>query len=162
MSRPPRLAPPNYVGVKQHFLTICTEKRYPFFLEAAVVSLVCEQILRAATEQQFEITAYCFMPDHLHALVTGREERSDLCRFVGLAKQRSGFTFGRTNPRRLWQEGYYDRILRSDESLFDVVRYVVTNPLRAGLVERLVDYPFWGSAVYAREEIVDFISRERR
>ncbi|MNN82247.1 hypothetical protein D3C81_1991650 [compost metagenome] len=43
----------------------------------------------------------------------------------------------------LWQQGYHDRALRRDEDLVKLARYVVANPLRAGLVEKLGDYPLW-------------------
>ncbi|MNL58136.1 hypothetical protein D3C87_1817490 [compost metagenome] len=50
-----------------------------------------------------------------------------------------------TSGRRgsLWQQGYHDRALRRDEDLVKLARYVVANPLRAGLVEKLGDYPLW-------------------
>jgi hypothetical protein len=44
---------------------------------------------------------------------------------------------------RLWQKGYHDRALRRDEDLQQAARYIVANPLRAGLVKRLGDYPLW-------------------
>ncbi len=43
----------------------------------------------------------------------------------------------------LWQKGFHDRALRREEDLVTVARYVVANPLRAGLVEKLGDYPLW-------------------
>lgn len=51
----------------------------------------------------------------------------------------------------LWQPGYYDHLIRDDENLRDAARYIVANPLRAGLVERLGDYPLW-DAVWIGEE----------
>jgi hypothetical protein len=46
--------------------------------------------------------------------------------------------------RFLWQEGYYERIVRNDESTLVVIRYVLENPVRAGLVARYQDYRFLG------------------
>ncbi|BAU72594.1 Transposase [Metapseudomonas furukawaii] len=51
----------------------------------------------------------------------------------------------RNRSGRLWQKGFHDHALRSDEDVKTVARYVVANPLRAGLVERLADYPFWNA-----------------
>ncbi|VVN18047.1 hypothetical protein PS645_04155 [Pseudomonas fluorescens] len=45
--------------------------------------------------------------------------------------------------QRLWQRGYYDRALRRDEDIKDAARYIVMNPLRAGLAKRLGEYPLW-------------------
>jgi len=44
---------------------------------------------------------------------------------------------------RLWQPGFHDRALRREQDLQPLARYIVANPLRAGLVKRLGDYPLW-------------------
>lgn len=44
---------------------------------------------------------------------------------------------------RVWQRGFHDRALRQEEDLIATARYVVANPLRAGLVDRIGDYPWW-------------------
>jgi hypothetical protein len=38
------------------------------------------------------------------------------------------------------------------------VRYIINNPVRAGLVADVRDYPFWGSSVYSREALLEYIS----
>jgi putative transposase len=43
----------------------------------------------------------------------------------------------------LWQDGYYDRALRKEEDLQQIARYIVANPLRAKLVNKIGDYPLW-------------------
>ena len=60
-----------YTGKHHYFLTFCTNQRSPVFVEEAHVALVRTQILRAACEQRFEMTAYCFMPDHAHLIIGG-------------------------------------------------------------------------------------------
>lgn len=102
------------------------------------------------------------MPDHVHAVVEGTEKRSDLQRFVRLAKQRSGYLFVRATGEPLWQTSYFDRALRRDEVLADVVRYVIGNPVRAGLVARPADYPHWDSGVWTRDQILDFVGGDPR
>jgi len=43
----------------------------------------------------------------------------------------------------LWQKSFYDHALRKEEDVRDVVRYIVANPMRAGLVKNVGDYPLW-------------------
>ena len=44
---------------------------------------------------------------------------------------------------QLWQRGFYDRSLaRTDETLTDVARYILDNPVREGLVQRAQDWPY--------------------
>ncbi len=42
----------------------------------------------------------------------------------------------------LWQKGLFDRALRREEDLKAMARYIVANPLRAGLVEHIGQYPY--------------------
>jgi len=86
-------------------------------------------------------------------LAEGTTLGSDLRRFVSSFKQNSGFTFSRERAARLWQNGYYDRVLRDDEATLTVVRYILENPVRAGLVARVSDYPYLGSDRYSLEEL---------
>lgn len=43
----------------------------------------------------------------------------------------------------IWQRGYHDRALRTEEDVQDAARYIAANPLRASLVRHLGDYPHW-------------------
>ncbi len=49
----------------------------------------------------------------------------------------------RSSMASLWAPGFHDHSLRHEESLVDCARYIVLNPVRAGLVRRCGDYPFW-------------------
>ena len=95
------------------------------------------------------------MPDHAHLLIEGMTDAADLQRFVKRAKQRSGQAYAHHAHRRLWQEGYYDRVLRAEEDSRAIARYVIENPVRAGLVDRPGLYPHLGSDVWPVEELLD-------
>jgi putative transposase len=95
------------------------------------------------------------MPDHGHFLVEGLEDRSDFKRFCKLAKQRSGSAHARARGGPLWQEGYYDRILRKNEDLRVLARYLMNNPVRAGLVASPIDYPYLGSDRWTLRDLMD-------
>ena len=78
-------------------------------------------------------------------MISSRALDADLPRFISAFKQQTGFQFVRQHRARLWQDGYYDRVLRSDEDTLDVVRYILDNPVRAGLVALFDRYPYSGS-----------------
>jgi putative transposase len=118
-------------------------------------------LLLAAEELRFDIPAYCFMPDHLHVLAEGRSTDSDLARFIARFKQNAGFWHSQAGRGRLWQDGYYDRILRDDEQTIVVARYILDNPVRAGLVARFDEYPHSGSTKYTMSELADAIQSLR-
>jgi REP-associated tyrosine transposase len=118
------------------------------------VDLVLQQFLRAATRERVDILAYCFMPDHVHLVVQGRTEDSDICKFVSLAKQFSGFRYRSETGLLLWQPSCFDRVLRTCDNLTTAIRYLAENPIRAGLAARVNEYPFVGSAVMTRDQFL--------
>ena len=146
--RPHRLRAVPYVGLQRYFLTTCTAFRRPLFRSANVVQAILLQIRKTSELLDVALIAYCFMPDHLHLLVAAASENTDITTFVKRFKQLAGFTYKKTHGQPLWQPGYHDRILRDDEASVAVARYVLENPVRAGLVCKIGEYPFAGSDVY--------------
>src|SRR5262245_25056730 len=138
MSRPSRLSRHSYVGRAVYFLTFCTYTRLKAFVDADVVASTLEQFRRTAAIEQFAILAYCVMPDHVHLLVRGLATTSNLKSFAKMAKQRSGGIYRRRGGVRLWQEGYFERLLRDEDEAGAIAQYLRENPIRAGLGE---DYP---------------------
>ena len=152
----------DYKGFHRYFLTFCTHERVHYFARAESVHIVLSQILRTRTSQGFTLTAYCFMPDHLHLLLEGVRPEADLKAFVSRAKQSSGYHFKRETGHRLWQRYGYERVLRAEETTLEVIRYIIENPMRAGLTQDAAAYPFWGSEVYTREELIDYVQQGER
>ena len=152
--RPGRHPAFPYIGIHRYFLTFCTHSRRRVFEDPDAVHLVRAHFVQAAAREQFGILAYCFMPDHVHLLAEGLHDASDLRRYARDAKQRSGFEHSRLSGHRLWQDGYYDHVLRDDESSLAVARYILENPIRAGLVDRIDEYPHSGSEVYSMKELL--------
>ena len=134
-----RYAEPNQI----YLLTTNTLGREPIFADFVLGRLVVHQFRRAQDLGLAKSLAWVVMPDHFHWLVElencslrklMRQTKSLITRDVNLASSRGG---------PLWQQGYHDRALRREEDLVKLARYVVANPLRAGLVEKLGDYPLW-------------------
>ena len=100
------------------------------------------------------------MPDHLHLMVEGSSADARLTEFVRMFKQRSAFHWKRTFGGELWQRSYFDRVLRSEESTIVVARYVLANPLRAGMVVKVEDYRFLGSLRMSIQELFYSVSTD--
>jgi putative transposase len=156
--RPRHLETFDYLGLHRYFLTFCTHSRRALFNEPRLVDLVLSQMLRAARDEQFAVVAYCFMPDHVHLLVEGQADTSDCLRFIKGAKQYSGYHYSKIIGDRLWQRYGFERVLRNDEATLAVAKYTLENPLRAGVVNRVEDYPFVGSATHTLQEILAWVA----
>lgn len=88
--------------------------------------------------------AWVIMPDHVHWLFQ-LGENTDLSAAI---KRFKAYSARRVNGHlkrqgALWQKSFYDHALRKGEDVQGVARYIVANPLRAGLVENIGDYPLW-------------------
>ena len=87
---------------------------------------------------------YVIMPDHVHLFVQG-DPNFLLSAWVGGLKRAMSLAVD-MRPR-LWQPGFFDHVLRSDESYGQKWQYVVENPVRAGLVKQAEDWPYQGEFV---------------
>lgn len=153
--RPARLKNFSYLGIQRYSLTFCTDWRHKFFENADAVDLALSQFLRVADNERFVILVYCFMPDHVHLLIEGLEEHSDARKFITKAKQCSAHAHKSRFGARLWQPFGYEHVLRDDENVQVVARYILENPVRAGLTKTVLQYPFVGSQVFKLVELLD-------
>ncbi|MGB3122319.1 MAG: transposase [Pseudomonas sp.] len=126
-----------------YLLTAVVNGREPIFDDWLLGRLVVKQLRDAHEDQWADSLAFVVMPDHIHWLVQLRGKT--LAELMCGIKSRSGLTVNRALGRkgRLWQKGYHDRGVRHEADLKDFARYVVCNPIRAGLVGRVHDYPLW-------------------
>jgi REP element-mobilizing transposase RayT len=131
---------------REYLVTAVVHGRLPLFRDI-IAARACIRAL-AASERGTDgrWLAWVLMPDHFHGLLrlgpeTGLSEL--VRRFKGTSARAVNRTLGRHDP--LWQPGFHDRALRQDEDRLAAARYIVANPLRAGLVTRLADYPHWDS-----------------
>ncbi|HEV2418731.1 MAG TPA: transposase [Terriglobia bacterium] len=88
---------------------------------------------------------YVLMPDHFHLFAGFSDRGPDLSSWVRSLKGFLSATLRRNNvPSTHWQKGFFDHVLRSEESYKQKWEYVRENPVRAGLVERAADWPYQG------------------
>lgn len=139
---PRRLRTFDYLGTYRYFVTCCANRRQPLFVDADIVHDLVLQIRHSCAERRFALLAYVFMPDHLHMLLEGLAAEANFRAAMTLMRQRATIAFHQHRRAILWQHGYYERVLRSDEASESVARYIIANPVRAGLVERPDEYPY--------------------
>jgi len=127
-----------------YHVTTCTEARRPLFRDFACARLLVAEMRSLHEAELLESLAWVIMPDHLHWLFQ-LGERETLSAAVKRLKARSALAIARqVGPGvSVWQRGFHDHAIRRDQELLAVARYIVANPLRAGLVEHIGDYPLW-------------------
>jgi len=126
-----------------YLLTTVVRHRKPLFADLHLARPLVQELRAAHDKQLVSSLAWVVMPDHLHWLVQLGDIGLD--RLMKEVKARSALAINRARGEAgpLWQEGFHDRALRQEEDVQKVARYLLANPLRAGLVERLGDYSLW-------------------
>ena len=103
---------------------------------------------RAEETYNVAVGRYVIMPDHVHLFVRG-DYNFRLGPWIGGLKQAlaKSATLSRAKGQ-IWEEGFFDYVLRSNESYSQKWNYVRENPVRAGLVKSAADWPYQGEIVY--------------
>ena len=124
-----------------YLITCATAGRAPFFQNDLTARHLCRTFRHSDKLGASHTWCYMVMPDHMHWLFSLQGGYS-LSQTVKMVKSRASRLAGIP----LWQRGFHDHALRADKDLLPTARYVIANPLRAGLVARVGDYPYWDAA----------------
>ena len=76
-------------------------------------------------------------------------------RFITVFKQYSGYYYRQNFHRPLWQRYGFEHVVRDDEVTVEVAKYILANPVRAGLAPSVEKYPFVGSRVHELRDLLD-------
>ncbi len=125
-----------------YLLTTTTLGREPFFADAANVAVLVDALRFVERAGISHSLAWVVMPDHLHWLM--ELQTGTLAECMSLLKSRSSRLLNQQLGRRgaLWQHGYHDHAVRTDESLHEKARYIMAKPVRAGLACGVGEYPY--------------------
>lgn len=123
-------------------VTTGTLDRVPAFADFACGRIAAAALM--AERPHASTLCYVVMPDHLHWMVQLQGGMS-LSACVRNVKSVSTHRLNklRNVSGRLWQAGFHDHALRREEDIVATARYIVMNPVRAGLATRIGDYPLW-------------------
>ncbi|HXZ40486.1 MAG TPA: transposase [Terriglobales bacterium] len=136
---------------KAFFITFSTHQRQT--LPEPARTIVIETCL-AGNGKKFRLYAVVVMPDHVHLVLAPLSDSRGpigIAEVMQVIKGASAHRINRMLGRkgRVWEEEYFDRALRREESIEDKVEYIVGNPVGAGLVRNPLDYPWlWRSTAH--------------
>lgn len=130
-----------------YFITFVTKNRNPIFRSFALSCVASKLLSDKKLWADATLLSWVLMPDHFHGLVEIGEKKSlaDIVKNVkGISAREINRHLAKTGS--VWAHDYHDHAIRADEDLTAVARYIVLNPVRAGLVKRCGDYAFWDAA----------------
>ncbi len=146
-----------------YYITTISYNRLPIFTRPSFIIPLLDSLNFYRYQQEFKLLGYVIMPDHIHLIIWpfGRSTVSDIMRdyktFTSkriirqarvenirdwlTAFEQAGAETDRSE-NKVWQDSYWDENVYTERFLRQKLNYVHRNPLRAGLVERPVDYPY--------------------
>jgi putative transposase len=131
--RPPRITP--FQSLRPfYFVTFCVRERRAILANVGMHAAFLDFAKRARDEHGVAVGRYVLMPDHVHLFVVLPEPGPSLASWVGQLKRKLGVTLselGHVAP--IWQEGFFDHLMRGADSYSEKWNYVRENPVRAGL-----------------------------
>jgi putative transposase len=143
MARLPRLTVPGY----PHHVIQRGNNRQTIFREPADYEFMLDLLVEQSKKFQVAVHAYVLMGNHFHLLATPQTDKG-----LPAMMQAVGRSYVRYFNRRyqrsgtLWEGRYRSTIVQSERYLLACMAYIDLNPVRAGMVANLGDYPWSGYA----------------
>jgi REP element-mobilizing transposase RayT len=138
------------VSLDRHYyaMTFVVVNRRRIFANPDWATRLATELMPDAVGMRFQPLAWTIMPDHVHLLAELGAVSLARCMQVLKSRTSRELRAVQAHSGTLWQAGYYDHCLRNDEDLLGQARYILENPVRAGIVDRSEEYPFswsvWG------------------
>lgn len=126
-----------------YLVTTVTHLRKPLFNDFLIGRFVVKTMKHLHDSERVSSLAFVVMPDHIHWLIQLKDEGLDkiMHAFKGVSAKHINQYIG--TKGKCWQSSYHDHAVRKEEDLTNIARYIVANPLRANLAEKVGDYPLW-------------------
>ncbi|WP_428480898.1 REP-associated tyrosine transposase [Pseudoxanthomonas mexicana] len=127
-----------------YLVTFATRDRRPLFASPERAMVACQAMTSTRLWYRSRLLCWVLMPDHWHGMIElgaldslptlVQRLKSNSARIVRLRHPDTG---------QVWEKGFHDRALRDASGVLATARYVVANPLRAGLACRVGEYAWW-------------------
>jgi REP element-mobilizing transposase RayT len=146
-----------------YYVTTNIYKRLPIFSSSSFIIPLLDSLNFYRFQHSFSLLGYVIMPNHLHLLIwpdghsSIEEIMRDFKKFTAVRLERqaevekradwlaafklAGQTTGRSK-NKVWQDSYWDTIVYGERILRQKLNYMHRNPVRAGLVQSVEEYPY--------------------
>lgn len=108
------------------------------------VATIIKKAIEKYENELFQIICYCIMPNHVHIVFTILDNGKTLSDIMKLIKGSSAISINKLLDRKgnLWQAESFDRLIREEKELYNIVKYVLLNPVKANLVSDWKDWKY--------------------
>jgi putative transposase len=162
VTKVPRFNLDNYC----HFVTVKTNQNRRIFSFDQAAELLILTIYEGRDKLNFKLIGFVVMPDHIHLMLVPNKRNtiSDVMRHIkgrfsrrynllsrGMNSPGYGAVGGRSGNSslpvpKIWQESFYDHVIRNENEFLQRLNYIHVNPVRAGLTDTPEKYRFSSAA----------------
>jgi putative transposase len=122
------------------FITCVTYQRYPLLVQN--IDFLRNALDKAIEHAETELIAWVVLPDHFHALLySGTTTVTQIVHRLKLSFSANYRKRNNLHSGRIWQNRFWDHIIRSQDDFNRHIDYIHINPVKHGLVQLPVDYP---------------------
>lgn len=141
--KPTRLRDFDYAAPNSIFFSTARARRGLFpFVDAGMNEEIIDLFVRERSRIGHAIYVYCLMPNDYHLLCSPLESGKPITALMGgINSQIIRLLWAQGYKGKCMQRSFYDHVVRREEDLREIARYILDNPVRRGLVERAEDYP---------------------
>lgn len=137
--KPRNIRQPQEVYQQQGIVWFITIRAYLFqspFVRNDLNQMIIDTLMETSTTYQCHVFVYCLMPDHLHLLISPREQGASVLTFIERFKGKTTNQSWKLQWKgTLWQPGFFDHGLRQEEDFRETANYILENPVRKGLID---------------------------
>lgn len=114
------------------------------------IAEICKQSIIFFDGKDIRVICYCIMSTHIHLVFELLSREKSLSDIMASVKRFSARKVNEFLKRKgtFWQSESFDRLIRDEKELYFVVKYVLLNPVTAGLV---ADHKNWSYTYYLPE-----------
>ncbi|MDD2506945.1 MAG: transposase [Candidatus Cloacimonetes bacterium] len=150
----------------QLFDTELAKYNHPEFkLTDSEIAYIIKDALHFYNDKKYRLHAYCIMSNHIHALIQPISNSEGIIpRLQDIVRGLKTFTAKKINELRresgsVWAKNFYDSIIRDEDHYWNVLNYILNNPVKAGIVEKWQDYKYlyWNSLLLERDNSLNNI-----
>ena len=123
-----------------YFFTVVTHQRKPILTDETVRAALRQSILTVREKYPFEILAWVLLPDHMHTIWRLPEKDVNFSERWRQIKRQSQYLVG--NHVKLWQNRFWEHLIRDDLDFAQHFDYVHFNPVKHGYAAQVADWEF--------------------
>ncbi len=114
------------------------------YLKEKRIAEICKATIHYPNGKEYKLICYCIMPNHIHIVFRLLENNKGISKIMQAIKGISAKEVNKILNRKgvFWQDESYDRLIRDEIELYFIIKYVLLNPVEAGLVKNWKDWEY--------------------